>query len=327
MCHTPQLRLCVMTLLIGTRKGIFLLDGDADGSAWSLSEPQFLGHVAQHVVADPRAPGTVLAAMRTGHLGPTVFRSSDGGATWKEASSPPAFHAGERLARSVSKVFWLTPGHADQPGVWYVGASPQGLFVTHDGGDTWAPVDGWNDHPMWETWAEWPEQQTPDGSMLHSVIVDPRDADAPLHRALGRRRVRVHRRRRRLGAAQRRVPGRLLPRPVPGVRAGPALRAHAPHHARPAVPAEPLRHLPHRPTGERLGAHRRQHAARGRRHRVPDRAAPPRPRPGVGVPDGRHRRVATHQPRRPPGRVRHRATPASRGSVATPACPSGPGSR
>ncbi|HEY5886151.1 MAG TPA: hypothetical protein VIT24_00430, partial [Acidimicrobiales bacterium] len=74
-------------------------------------------------------------------------------------------------------VFWLTPGHADQPGVWYAGGSPQGLFRTEDAGDTWAPVDGWNDHPMWETWSEYPEENTPDGSMLHSVIVDPRDPD------------------------------------------------------------------------------------------------------------------------------------------------------
>jgi photosystem II stability/assembly factor-like uncharacterized protein len=81
------------------------------------------------------------------------------------------------LARSVRTVFWLTPGHADQSGVWYAGGSPQGLFRTEDGGDTWAPVDGWNDHPMWETWCEWPEENTPDGSMLHSVNVDPRDPD------------------------------------------------------------------------------------------------------------------------------------------------------
>ena len=56
---------------------------------------------------------------------------------------------------------------------------------------------------MWETWAEWPEENTPDGSMLHSVIVDPRDAASPLHRAVGRRRVRERRRRHRLAAAQR----------------------------------------------------------------------------------------------------------------------------
>jgi hypothetical protein len=115
--------------------------------------------------------------MRTGHLGPTVFWSDDRGATWHEATRPPAFREGEPLARSLNAVFWLTPGHPDQPGVWYAGGSPQGLFRSDDGGDTWQPVDGWNDHPMWEKWAGWPEQNTPDGSMLHSVNVDPRDPD------------------------------------------------------------------------------------------------------------------------------------------------------
>jgi photosystem II stability/assembly factor-like uncharacterized protein len=76
----------------------------------------------------------------------------------------------------VQSVFWLTPGHVDEPDVWYAGGTPQGLFISRDGGATWDPVDGWNDHPMWATWAEWPEQNTPDGSMLHSVIIDPNDA-------------------------------------------------------------------------------------------------------------------------------------------------------
>lgn len=164
------------TLLLGTRKGIFSMASDAGRSAWTLDGPAFLGHVAHHVVADPRDPRRILAAMRTGHLGPTVFGSADGGDTWTEASRPPAFRTGEALGRSVKKVFWLTPGHASQPGTWFAGGSPQGLFVSHDHGDTWAPVDGWNDHPMWTTWAEWPEEQTPDGSMLHSIDVDPRDA-------------------------------------------------------------------------------------------------------------------------------------------------------
>jgi photosystem II stability/assembly factor-like uncharacterized protein len=56
------------------------------------------------------------------------------------------------------------------------------LFRSDDDGDTWVPVAGWNDHPMWTTWCEWPEENTPDGSMLHSVIVDPRD---PAHLYLG----------------------------------------------------------------------------------------------------------------------------------------------
>ena len=164
------------TLLVGTRKGLFILHSTDGRRSWTTSEPQFLGQVIHHAVGDPRRPGRIVAATRTGHLGPTVFRSEDRGATWVESSSPPAFRAGETLARSVDKVFWLTPGHSDEPDVLYAGAVPQGLFRSEDGGDTWSPVDGWCDHPMWATWSEYPSPQTPDGAMLHSVIVDPEDA-------------------------------------------------------------------------------------------------------------------------------------------------------
>lgn len=163
-------------VLVGTRKGLFVMSSNESRRAWSVSEPHHLGHIVQHAVVDPRIGNRLLAASSTGHLGPTVLLSDDLGTTWSEATRPPAFRTGERLQRSVDKVFWLTPGHADEPGVWYAGAVPQGLFRSADGGDTWDPVDGWNDHPMWETWAEFPYQGTPDGAMLHSIIVDPRDA-------------------------------------------------------------------------------------------------------------------------------------------------------
>ena len=170
-------------LLVGTRKGLFIVSSpDRDDGRWTVSEPAHLGHVMQHVVADPRRDGSILAATRTGHLGPTVLRSIDGARTWQESSRPPAFHTGDRLQRAVDAVFWLTPGHRDEPGVWYAGATPQGLFRSDDDGDTWRPVDGWNDHPLWETWAEFPYQGTPDGAMLHSVNVDPRD---PAHLYIG----------------------------------------------------------------------------------------------------------------------------------------------
>ncbi len=163
------------TLLIGTRKGAFVLDGGDARASWSLSEPMFLGHIANHMLLDPRDRTTLLLGASTGHLGPTLFRSTDMGHTWKEATRPPAFASGDPLGRALRSVFWLTPGHASEPGAWYAGGSPQGLFRTADAGDTWEPVSGWNDHKMWETWAEWPAENTPNGSMLHSVIVDPRD--------------------------------------------------------------------------------------------------------------------------------------------------------
>jgi len=164
-------------LLVGTRKGAWILAADHRRQRWSMLGPQFLGHIAQHLVLDPRDRSTLLLAAKTGHLGPTVFRSDDLGRTWSEAHRPPAYTPGDALGRAVQTVFWLTPGHRIEPGVWYAGTSPQGLFRSDDEGRSWAPVSGWNDHPSWSLWAEWPDEEgTPDGSIVHSIIVDPRDA-------------------------------------------------------------------------------------------------------------------------------------------------------
>src|SRR5690348_16179175 len=130
------------TLWIGTRKGAFRLRLDGARRAWKLSGPQFLGHIIHHVVQDPREPKVLLMAAKTGHLGPTVYRSSDAGRTWREAAEPPAFRkaAEGEAARAVDRVFWLTPGHSSERGSWYAGTSPAGLFRSEDGGERWQPV-------------------------------------------------------------------------------------------------------------------------------------------------------------------------------------------
>lgn len=164
-------------VLVATRKGAWIYRGDAQRRTWRVDGPHFLGHVINHLVLDPRDGRTLLAAAKTGHLGPTVFRSTDLGRTWREAARPPAFAraaAGE-AARAVDHTFWLTPGHADEAGVWYAGTSPQGLFRSEDGGATWDPVAGLNDNPQYRAWMGGPQDGTPDGPKLHSVIVDPRD--------------------------------------------------------------------------------------------------------------------------------------------------------
>src|SRR5271165_1382690 len=63
------------TLWIATRKGAFTLKSDASRRTWKLGGPQFLGHVLHHIVQDPRDPKVVLMAAKTGHLGPTLYRS------------------------------------------------------------------------------------------------------------------------------------------------------------------------------------------------------------------------------------------------------------
>ena len=168
--------MAAQTVWIGTRKGAFVLRAEERRKQWTLSGPQFLGHVIHHIVPDPRSPKTVLIAAKTGHLGPTVFRSVDRGKRWKEATQPPAFARTTEgdTARAVERVFWLTPGHASQPGVWFAGTSPCGLFRSEDGGDHWEPVAGFNDHPMQREWTD--GGGTPDGPLMHSILVDPRDA-------------------------------------------------------------------------------------------------------------------------------------------------------
>ena len=80
-----------LVLLVATRKGAWLFHGDTRREAWTADGPHFLGHNVSHVQLDPRDGRTLLAAAKTGHLGPTVFRSTDLGRSWKEARKPPAF--------------------------------------------------------------------------------------------------------------------------------------------------------------------------------------------------------------------------------------------
>src|SRR4051812_27869232 len=105
------------SLLISTRKGLWMLDSDADRSpsSWRVTGPHFLGHVVHHAMLDPRDGQTLLVAARTGHLGHTVMRSTDRGATFIESKQPPVFDPAHDT-RSVDHVFWLTPGHASEPG-------------------------------------------------------------------------------------------------------------------------------------------------------------------------------------------------------------------
>src|SRR5260370_18908264 len=166
-----------VVLLVGTRKGAFIYHGDPRRSRWRLDGPHRLGEIVNHVVLDPSDGVTMLMAARAGHLGPTIFRSVDMGRTWKEAAEPPAFRkaAGTENGCSVDYTFWLSVGHRDDHDVWYAGTSPPALFRSHDAGVTWQGIDSYNDHLMYLKWNP-PGGGTPDGAVLSSVIVDPRDA-------------------------------------------------------------------------------------------------------------------------------------------------------
>ena len=108
-------------VLVGTRKGAWIISAGSTRSRWSVKGPLQLGTIVYHFLADPRDTDHMLMALGGGPLGATVIRSNNQGKTWHEAARPPAF-AGEdstagQSGRTVDHVFWLTPGRVRWPGV------------------------------------------------------------------------------------------------------------------------------------------------------------------------------------------------------------------
>ena len=167
-------------LFVATRKGAFVLRGDSHRKTWKIEGPHFLGNETNHLVRDPHNGKTWLLAAKTGHLGPTVFRSADAGRSWTEARRPPAFPKAPegKDGPAVNRVFCLVPGHPSQPNVWWAGTVPHALFRSEDGGASWDHVSGFSE---FITGLEAKEpgrfNPTPGGAITHSILVDPRDAN------------------------------------------------------------------------------------------------------------------------------------------------------
>lgn len=160
-----------ISLLVGTRKGLFTLSSDDKRENWNFAGPEFLGHIVYHVAPDPRDNKHLVMAAKAGHLGPTIYHSDDRGATWTEASTPPAFEKLDENGKVVESVFWITPGHNDQPERWYAGTSPPGIFVSDDRGANWDSLSGFNDNDKYADW--FAQGATPGGQMVHSININP----------------------------------------------------------------------------------------------------------------------------------------------------------
>lgn len=151
-------------LLLGTTKGAFLLEGDAARRDWRLRGPFCEALPISHVIGDP-GTGTIWAAGGTEWFGVGVWRSDDLGASWTR--SDRGLSLGEE-AEPLTSLWSL--GRAD--GRLYAGSKPAALFVSEDGGDSWAHVRALSDHPTRDRW-------NPGGAglVLHSIAADPEAPD------------------------------------------------------------------------------------------------------------------------------------------------------
>ena len=153
-------------VLVGTKKGAFILESDKARRSWSLRGPFCEAWPMNHVVADA-GTGTIYAGGGNEWFGPAVWKSTDLGESWSHSSDGLAYAAGEE---PIKAVWSLAPAAGASDGVLYAGVQPAGLFRSADGGASWQHVSGLRDHPSRPHW-----QPGGGGLILHSLVPHPED--------------------------------------------------------------------------------------------------------------------------------------------------------
>ncbi len=150
-------------LLLGTPKGAFILDGDADRRDWALRGP-LCGGWPVHDISVDASTGALLAGAGSPWFGPAVWRSEDLGETWSHSSEGLTYgDDGPKVA-----TVWNVTAGID--GSLYAGVEPAGLFRSTDGGATWCHVEGLTDHPSRPEWVG-----GAGGLILHTIVPHPTD--------------------------------------------------------------------------------------------------------------------------------------------------------
>lgn len=168
-------------IYVGTRKGLFTLDRRANG--WKITHVAFLGVQVPIVLPDAR-DHRLYAALSHGHFGNKLQRSSDGGQTWTEVQ-PPSYPPKPKDAPTIKcpirnieipwnvELIWSLATDRTADAALWCGTIPGGLFHSSDGGESWELVRSLWDHPARAQWFgggyDYPG--------IHSVLVDPRDAN------------------------------------------------------------------------------------------------------------------------------------------------------
>src|SRR6266545_444233 len=182
-------------VLVGTKKGAFILTADGKRQNWEVNGPHFGGWEMYHLKGSPVDPNRIYASQTSDWFGQVIQRSDDGGKTWNTPDGAPAPAPGE-MPKGVSnefvydgvpgthqwydgtqhpwefkRVWHLEPSLTD-PDTVYAGVEDAAMFRTVDGGRTWHELSGLRRHTTGPSW-----QPGAGGMCLHTIILDPSNSD------------------------------------------------------------------------------------------------------------------------------------------------------
>src|ERR1700747_2307783 len=166
-------------ILVGTRKGAFVLTSDGKREKWDVGGPYFAGWEIYHAKGSPVNPDRIYASQSSGWSGQVMQRSDDGGKTWTTVNNKFAYEGdagthqwydGTPHPWEFKRVWHLEPSLTDSETV-YAGVEDAALFKSTDGGQNWAEMAGLRKHGTGPHW-----QPGAGGMCLHTVILDPKDA-------------------------------------------------------------------------------------------------------------------------------------------------------
>jgi len=167
-------------LLVGTRKGAFVLTADGKRKRWKVEGPLFGGWEMYHLKGSPADPNRLYASQSSGWFGQIIQRSDDGGRTWEPVGNEFAYdgvpgthqwYDGTPHPWEFARVWHLEPSPTD-PETVYAGVEDAALFRSTDGGKTWRELSGLRGHGSGPRWAP-----GAGGLCLHTILIDPTDAD------------------------------------------------------------------------------------------------------------------------------------------------------
>ena len=167
-------------VLVGTKKGAFILTSDSSRQEWKVDGPHFGGWEIYHAKGSPIEPNRIYAAQATDWFGQVIHRSDDGGKTWETVGNEFVYEGeagthqwydGSPHPWEFKRVWHLEPSLTD-PDTIYAGVEDAAIFRSTDGGGTWKELPGLRRHSTGSTW-----QPGAGGLCLHTILIDPKNPD------------------------------------------------------------------------------------------------------------------------------------------------------